>query len=193
MLPIILLHLLMYYVPCLGDVSGYSIPCPNGSQINKALALVLQVIGGLLVLYSIDSNLGLFEKGKLMTLGKRWLISHPFSKKEVHNVSAYASLSINAATNVEFREHKVPATLEERVDLLFKHVDWLKEDLSKQKEQYEKRVKDLETKLTEGQVSLSSSVNEIKKNLESVAIGGLKLQIFGVVLVIYGSLLSYIT
>jgi hypothetical protein len=36
-------------------------------------------------------------------------------------------------------------------------------------------------------------VNEIKKNLESVAIGGLKLQIFGVVLVIYGSLLSYIT
>jgi hypothetical protein len=182
----------MYYGPCLGDVAGYSISCPNGAQINKTLALVLQVIGGLLVLYSIDSNLGLFEKGKLMTLGKRWLISHPFAKTEVETINLTASANFGVRFVLEDSEREIPVSLDERVGLLFEYVERLKKDLSRQKELHEKLVKDLEDKLTERQASLSSSVNEIKNNLESVAIGGLKLQVFGVVLVIYGSILSYI-
>jgi hypothetical protein len=192
-LPIILLHLLMYYGPCLGDVAGYSVPCPNGSQINKALALVLQIIGGLLVLYSIDSNLGLFEKGKLMTLGRKWLISHPFAKTEVESISLSDSVNFDTAIVIEDIEREIPVSLDERVNLLFEYVERLKKDLRMQKELHEKRVKDLEGKLIEKQASLSSSIDEIKNNLESVAIGGLKLQVFGVVLVIYGSSLSYIS
>jgi len=43
------------------------------------------------------------------------------------------------------------------------------------------------------QLSTSKSLRSIENKLENVSIGGLKLQIFGVFLLIYGAILGYLS
>ena len=67
-------------------------PGERSEYINKSFIAILQVIGGLIVLYTINSNLGLFEQKDLAARAFSWLKSCPLFKKP-ESVTINGSLS----------------------------------------------------------------------------------------------------
>ena len=51
--------------------------------VNKLVGMALQLVGGLLILYSINDNLGLFRKQSLLGTAVEWLRSFPLVGKSV--------------------------------------------------------------------------------------------------------------
>lgn len=169
---------------------GYIHSSLDWVEINKIIPPVFQVIGGILILYSIDSNLGIAKNTSLYLVFTNYMRSFPLIKKHhslevdstTHNFTGFPpKVRISGSTN----------TLEEKVTYIQKQIDWLKEDL-------EDELKFINTKMAKSEDKTDGTINEIKMQLGSVetkvtdlSIGGLKTQIFGVLLMIHGAAVSY--
>ena len=162
----------------------------NVSDINKTLSLVLQISGGLLIVYSIDSNIGIISNKSIFGLAWNWFISIPiFSKSTVIHVGS-GNLKAQGAS-IKARCGVSTDTIEGKIEYLQQQINWLKEDLNDEV----KNIKDLHTKsektLNTELNKLTQSINETDSKLNKVSLGGIKIQIFGIFLMIHGSLSSY--
>ena len=94
--------------------------------------------------------------------------------------SATASLSVErAVSTLEERVAEVERKLGELTVMLRKDVNALTETLSAQRIEFEKRIG-----------STDDQVNALGKKMEHAAVGGFKIQSFGVALAIYGAVTS---
>jgi len=62
-------------------------------MVNKVTGTVLQVVGGLIVLYSVNANLGLFREQHFGNIIVGWFKSFPLFRKSV-TISGTGSCSI---------------------------------------------------------------------------------------------------
>ncbi len=101
----------------------------NAKTINKTISLFAQIIGGLLVIYSIDSNIGII-KGKNL---KEELISYikefPLFKKSVV-MSEHVSISSKSATSIKAIVVRNPKTIDEKIDYLQEQIEEIKKELN---------------------------------------------------------------
>lgn len=159
-------------------------------EINKIIPPVFQVVGGILILYSIDSNLGIANNTSLYSVLANYMRSFPLIKQH-HTLEVDFPMHIFTGLSPKVRISGSTNTLEEKVAYLQKQIEWLKEDL-------EDELKVINTKMAKSENKTDGAINEIKTQLGSVenkvtdlSIGGLKTQIFGVLLMIYGAAVSY--
>jgi uncharacterized coiled-coil protein SlyX len=163
---------------------------PGSTQlVNKLVGALLQIVGGLLVLYSVNDNLGLFRRQSLSAAILTWFRSFPLSRKGVTVAlsgvaSSYASGSGSVSTQRNL------TTLEERLAELERTVQDLRKELNSglaaAQQQLEQAKSELRTRIE----AVASQVAELHQKVEHAAVGGFKLQAFGVLLAAYGAVTS---
>lgn len=160
------------------------------STENKLVALVLQIVGGILVLYSIDSNLGITKNTSLAGMFLDYMKRFPLIKRSYTlNVdSAHHEVTVHPA---KLRVSGTYNTIEEKVAHLQKQIDWLKEDMDDE-------VKHLKSMLAEAEAKSSGQITEMRRSIGSVerkvtelSAGGIQTQIFGVLLMVHGAVAGY--
>ena len=191
-LPLFLVHYLFLVLPCIDSIFGISIGCITNEEINKVFALVLQVLGGFLVLHSIDSNIGLFRNKSLKSLILAWFKSFPFIKRKPILVKPITAECRTEAPPAKIRLGKKADTLEEKIEALEERLNWLKEDLQDETKQLKKQIQNVYEESSKKYGALSNKSFDISKKLEKVSVGGIEFQVFGVSLLIYGSIISYV-
>lgn len=184
---IILIHQISSHLSCFEMLT-----CWGNQQVDKTLSFSLNVIGGLLVLYSINSNLGLFRQGGMFALFIKWLKSFPMRKGTPIVITPNSISSTLSVGRPRIEINKPPETIEELYKYTQEQVAFLKSDIKEQRKHTDQQIGSLSNKAASENATLNKSLGDINQQLKAVAIGGFKIQLFGVLLVIYGSYLSYL-
>lgn len=159
----------------------------NTQVIDKYLSFSLNIIGGLLVIYSIDSNLGLFKKGSLHTLFFKWVKSFPLAKGDSLTIVAEPSKYTFTSTPANVELTRSPESIEELYSYTQKQISLLREDLTLERNSRKEAIGKMSNEWSTKHSAINKNVIEINDQLKTFAIGGIKLQILGVLLVTYGS------
>ena len=162
----------------------------NVAELNKTIALFLQVIGGLLIIYSIDSNIGIVTNKSLFSYVKNWIVSIPLFSKSI-------TLQVDSAKHtitghpVKLRVGSSTETLEGKVEYIQQQIEWLKEDLNDEVKHLKDIHNNSEKRLNEEITKLHGKVGVIDTKMNKVSLGGVKIQFFGILLMVHGSISSY--
>lgn len=159
------------------------------SSINKLVSASMQVIGGLIVLYSINANMGMFKNHGLASIVWNWLGSFPLFKRIVTlDISDSVIGAASCATTLTVvRKYN---SIEERLDELERQIEKCHKLVHEKARLLNEQV---EKARTEMNTSLSGHGAELKRLstlIENSVVGGFKSQAFGVLLVIYGAVLG---
>jgi len=163
----------------------------NLEALNKTIALILQIIGGLLIIYSIDSNIGIVSNKSLYSFVKEWLVSIPLFTKSV-TLQVDSCRSTMTGQPVKIRVGNSTETLEGKVEYLQKQIEWLKEDLNDEVKHLKEIQNNSEKRVNEEISKLNGKVGVIDTKMNKVSLGGVKIQFFGIMLMVHGSISSYL-
>ena len=156
-------------------------------ETNKLIALITQLVGGCFILYSIDSNIGIIQNKNLVDIFFEYIKAFPLIKRPV--VLGPFTVGANCSASIEVAVTQNPKTIEDTLKYLQKQITENKIDT-------ERRIKSLDKtinqKIGSNQNETKSALLEIETKMEKVSIGGIKVQIFGILLMVYGAITSYI-
>ena len=157
-------------------------------MVNKIVGMTLQLAGGLLILYSINDNLGLFRRQSLRVTVIAWFKSFPFACKSVTvHVDGVGVLVGSAAITTG----TAPKTLEERVAQIEESLKFLRQEVAANAAAAQQQLQDAKSELGHRIDATASQVSDLAKKVEHAAVGGFKLQALGVLLAIYGAFTSF--
>jgi hypothetical protein len=159
-------------------------------RTNQAIALATQLSGGLFVLYSIDSTIGIVSGTSLTKDMLRYLREFPLIKRNFILRAEPGRLSISGG-RARLSVGRNPANTEEALAYLQEQINEIRRDVKEDFEDVRKLITEKTEKLAERLQSVEASLSDIKKTVTEVAVGGVKLQVLGVLLVIYGSITAY--
>jgi len=163
------------------------------STINKIVAASTQIVGGLLVLHSINSNFTIYKGETWIRHSLRWFTQCPlFHRHQTIYVSSAAHLKISghAAGLVITRAEK---SLKKRVEILENEITSLRDELKKSEKRIMESVRSEQAQLSTQISEVNQLISELSTKVQASTIEGSKEQIFGIVLVIYGALFSIFT
>lgn len=165
--------------------------CSNVSEVHKIIALITQLIGGLLILYSIDSNIGIIKDKNLLALLTGYLREFPLIKRPVVIQAQGVTMGLSSL-NTEITVTRSPKTIEEKLEYLQEQITNLKTNLERETKKTNEKI-DQNSKKVESKISeTKSDLRKLETKIERVSIGGIKIQFLGVLLMGYGSITSYI-
>lgn len=162
----------------------------NASSINKTISLFTQFGGGLLILYSIDANIGVITQKSLLTCLTAYFKEFPLIKRSssleiqscTHNV-AVSSSQLSVSRN--------PESIEEKIEYLQEQIKELKRDLEQESRKLNEKI-DHQSKEKNIQIEeTKSALTNLESKINEVTTGGVKVQFFGVLLMVYGALAGY--
>lgn len=162
----------------------------NLEESNKVVSLVLQIIGGLIILYSIDSNLGIVNKKSLITIFNAWLQSFPLIGRPVTIVCNTVSTK-STAYPAKIRTGGPGKTTIEHLEYLQQQIDWLKEDRKEDIEHFQTLLSKSDQQKNEELSAIRTTLGIVDSKITGVSTGGVKWQMFGLLLMIYGSVANY--
>ena len=163
----------------------------NVSEINKTISLFAQIIGGLSILYSIDSNIGIIKKLNLFNLISNYLNEFPLFIKNV-TLDIQGSGHAVMSSNADLTTGRNPQTIEEKINYLQEQITNLQRDLKDKTKSLNDKINKETDALKKKIHEILTDIGKVKKQIEDVSIGGIKVQFFGVILIIYGSITGYI-
>lgn len=166
---------------------------PNYSEtINKLIAFLLQIFGGLLVLCSVNSNIGVIRGGSLLSDLRKYLGDCPLVRKA--HVLEVQGVSIGVlGGKVRLTVGRNPKSVEEQLGYLQEQINEIRKDLQEDISELSTRIQQ-HMEATDSLVNrLGQSIGQIDSKVAAVSVGGIKTQLFGVLLVIYGSITAYFT
>ena len=157
--------------------------------VNKVIGTSLQVIGGLIVLHAVNANLGLFRNQHLGHVILGWVRSFPLFRKPVTiSVSGIGGIGMSGSARVSVRH--VANTLEEKVAELERQMEEFRTHVREDLSAVQKRIDQVHTELSSAVTSNAAAVTQLSTRIEQATIGGFKQQAFGVLLAIYGAVIS---
>ncbi len=157
--------------------------------VNKVSGTVLQIVGGLIVLYSVNSNLGLFRGQHFGNIILGWFRSFPLFRRSVTlSVSGIASATVfgNARASV----HRATSTIEEKVAELERQLEEFRQSVSEDLRSANERIAQVHSELSTAVAANTATLNHLSSKLDLVTVGGFKQQAFGVLLAVYGAVTS---
>lgn len=162
------------------------------SEIHKLVALCTQVIGGVLILYSIDSNIGIYKKQNLISLYWANLKTCPLLKKQKKTTRHSSSSSILGLSGSN-TSHKKPETVEEKIALLEIQIGELRQELRGNHSKLANNISQLSQELTKEIQKTNTTLSTLNYKVEEASTGGISIQIFGFMLMVYGAFSGYIS
>lgn len=146
----------------------------------------MQVTGGLVVLYSVNDNLGLFRQKSLLLVFKDWFRDFPMFRRPITfsgNVSVQGNSAVTGVGSIK----RNPVTLEERIGELELELTRVREDILTKEAALNNRIDEVKDEMSQAMTKHQTEILQISDNLERTAVGGFKLQGFGVLLALYGA------
>lgn len=187
-IPIIACHLAFTQLPCFSD----DFICPSNKQVNGFVVFIMQLIGGGIVFYTLNSNSKLFKGSSMLGLVKNWYKNRPWVNKTleydnavIQTVSSTLDLRNSIDDNVETNDQKIA--------YLMRKVKLLDGDIREVNQKVEDNTKELISTREGMRQELQTEVGNISSVIEKFSVGGFKLQLFGAFLLLYGLVLSYAT
>lgn len=165
-------------------------PTIDWGPINKLLYLLLQLAGGFVVLITLDSSLGLINKTSIPSIFISYLKSFPLIKRE-HKLTVDFIDSKTDVLSAKVRLSGSKDTVEEKIAHLQKQIECVKEDLNDEMN-YLKQL--ISTNDKQNQKSLSEirrTIGTMDNTIKLSTLSSLKWQLLGVLLIFYGSIVSY--
>jgi len=161
------------------------------AEINKWIGPALQIAGGLIVLFSINENLGLFRKKSIVSATKDWLVEFP-RDRPAQTVSVGGSASFNTAAggSLTVSMRPVPQSVEDRISNIEEELKGLRKSLEARTAEVRASIESTRSGLRSDITVVSTHLQELRSKVEESTVGGFKLQIFGVLLAIYGAFVS---
>ena len=163
--------------------------CFETSQIDKFVVFITQLLGGLLLLWSLNSNLEIFHGKTVLDLLKHWWQTRPLAKQVIQPVSAVGNITISKP-EIKISASSVGQTIEEQLKYLRHRLDKLSDDIEINKNLTEDKIANLDNKLLETSMKHRQYVSALEKKVTASTVGGVKLQFLGLFLVIYGAYVS---
>lgn len=148
----------------------------GGPGFNKIAGAVLQAIGALLVLISLDGNIGLFAGKGIVSAAKHWMSDYP-RKIRRHVLAGGASLQSNSSLSAALSVS--PSTLDERVAELERVVVELWAISSARHNELTQAIAAARVEARDANSQTSTGLKALEKKLEVSAVGGLKTQSSG--------------
>jgi hypothetical protein len=161
----------------------------DAALVNKITGTLLQVVGGLIVLYSVNANLGLFRNQHLGDIVMGWFQSFPLFRKAV-TISATCFANANSFGNARISVRRVTHTVEEKVAELERQLDEFRQHFDEDINAVNARIAHVHSELSTAVTANTSALNQLSSKLELATVGGLKQQAFGVLLAVYGAVTS---
>jgi hypothetical protein len=161
----------------------------HAQMVNRIVGVLLQVAGGLLILYSINDNLGLFRRQSLLSAAITWFKSVPRKGTNVTlNIDSASHAHISGTASLTPRSG--PTSLDERVEYLEATLSKLRQDVAEGLANTQRQIEGSKAELTKRADRTDGQIFELSRQVEQAAVGGFKLQGFGVALAVYGALTS---
>jgi hypothetical protein len=159
---------------------------------NKIMSAFTQVIGGLIVLSTVNAKLGLFKQKGLLIIFVDWLKSWPLFRHKT-DISGQINV-IGPMTTVSMEGHVSPKcnTIEEKIEEAMRQIDDLRRIVYRKESELLFKINETDNSLKQLIARTQEDVNKLNGLLTKSTVGGIKLQIFGVLLVIYGALFPLI-
>ena len=166
----------------------FSVFASHGQFVNKVAGAGLQVIGALFVLASINSNLGLFRNHSLWSRLTAWLQRFPALFRESPGASLRAEFGVGLSGSASLSAFS--PKLENDIARLEALITALDAKLTKRVDEIHSRISETREELLELTRANEQTLHKLKGQLEQVALGGFKQQVFGVLLATYGAFVS---
>jgi hypothetical protein len=158
--------------------------------VSKLTGTLLQIAGGLIVLHSLDGNLGLFKQQNLLSVFLRWTQEFPRFRRHSVSMSGVAMVGTFSIAGDLTVGQRTTTTIEERVAELERKLKEESDKLRALEKSTQGRLESLKIELSQTIAAVDNGLRDLADKVESAAIGGLKQQLFGVLLAIYGAVVS---
>jgi len=162
----------------------------NAQTTNETISFITQISGGLLVLYSIDSTLGIVSGSSLSKGLVQYFKEFPLIKRKVVTAVGGGSISL-VGGKVRMRVGRNPGTIEGKLEYLQEQIDELRQHVKEDIDEVRELVNDKAEKITDRVSSIEGSLTKIDQTVKDVSVGGVKAQIMGVLLLLYGAVIAY--
>lgn len=161
------------------------------SIINSYASGFFQIIGGIVILMIINENVGVISKSNIYGLFLKWINNCPLVLK-----SKQYSIKIDSIAQVQGIESQriMPefSNVEEKVDFLMKEIEKIYHFIKEIDQKFSSELKvvsqNFQDKFRLTECEISKMDDKIKKTI----LGSVKWQFFGVFLVIYGIVISFL-
>ena len=162
----------------------------QSADINKAFSIGLQIVGGLLVLHSINSTLGMLRGESIPRLIAHWLRSCPiWSKPQKIEVSGVTSVGVVSSANLRVKNQA--SSLSQRISELERQMEEVYRDIVRREQALKKLVSEAKEELSARMGQSEVAIRDVKDKIDNSALGSIKQQIFGVIIAVYGAGISY--
>jgi len=158
---------------------------------NKTIALLSQVVGGILILYSIDSNIGIFKDRNLVGEFIQYLREFPLIKRSV-TAKLNGQFMGLSGIGADLTYGRKCETVEEKLEYLQEQIAELRQHCKHKRKEIDKRFKDVSKEMKTQDQKQQKAVEDLKSKIEKVSVGGIKVQMFGVMLMVYGAISGYV-
>ncbi|NCD43248.1 MAG: hypothetical protein EOL88_14335 [Bacteroidia bacterium] len=176
------LHFIVINIISNGDVDFF----------NKIISSFVQVSGGLVVLSNINSNLGLFGKISLMEIFKCWIKSFPYFRSG-KNIKADISCELPfSIISLDGSIVKSCNTLEEKIEDVQRQINELRDAFYIKENEMLKKISQIEYNLRIGICNNKCEIEKLNELVCKSSTGSINVQVFGVLLVVYGSVISVV-
>jgi hypothetical protein len=173
-------------------LSLYSIIGGTWQNVNKVISCGMQLIGGSVVLFSINANIGTFRQYGLFTVLKKAWAERPWKvRQEIHGETliALASATSSATGHVS----SIYTSLEERLLDIERRITECHALIFEREAVTNSRVDIVKAEILTSLDKHESRLTHLTQRVEKSLAGGINPQVFGVFLAGYGIVLGYFT
>jgi hypothetical protein len=130
----------------------------------------MQVIGGLIVLYSIDTNMGMFKNHGLVSIIRNWFGSFPLLKRTV-TLDIQDSVHGSASCATTLTVNRKCNTIEERLDELERRIEDCHQVIHEKARLLNERVEQVRTELSSSLSGHGAELNRLSTLIENSVVG----------------------
>jgi hypothetical protein len=157
--------------------------------VNKLTGTSLQVVGGLIVLRAVNQNLGLFRSQSFTSVVVDWFREFPLIRRAT-SVTLAGSGSLSITGSASLTGKRAANTLEERLAEAERQIEEVRTLVATKTTELNSRIDSVKSELSSSIDSHGKTVRALTEKIERAAVGGFKEQAFGVMLAIYGAVVS---
>ena len=170
------------------SMSAFYVLEVDKSIVQKA-GILLQSVGAVTVLYSLNKNIGVFKQATLFQRAIRWIRAFPLIKRNV-TLEGVGNIQIQSTVgSPSLQQWNENWTPEQKIEELKTRILSCFEEVRRKDKATREKIESVAAELRSEIQKGNRTIAETRLQLESATIGSVNPQIFGVLLAIYGTTL----
>lgn len=146
----------------------------------------MQIVGSLIVLQSVDANLGIFRGQSLARSILGWFAAFPLFRRRVI-VSSSCTVNLAASGCCLSSAVRNASTIEERLAEAERQIEAVRTEVRAKHQEVLARIDTVKAELATDIAASQTELQRLAQKIEQATVGGFKQQAFGVMLAIYGA------